>query len=59
MCLSFWYHMYGYTIGFLNVYLKEDDVETLIFTRYKSQGNQWIEGRMTIQSTKTWQVSTY
>ncbi|XP_072014819.1 MAM and LDL-receptor class A domain-containing protein 2-like [Amphiura filiformis] len=56
MCLSFWYHMYGYTVGSLNVYFKEDNVETLVWTKYKTQGNQWLEGRFTIQTTKTWQI---
>ena len=48
--------MYGYTVGYLNVYLKQDNVETLIWTRYQTQGNQWLKGTKTIKSDTTWEV---
>ncbi|XP_076625702.1 uncharacterized protein LOC143344033 isoform X1 [Colletes latitarsis] len=45
-CFSFWYHMYGATIGILNVYFKaeKDNTPRLMFTKEGNQGNQWIHG---------------
>ncbi|OXU26669.1 hypothetical protein TSAR_014496 [Trichomalopsis sarcophagae] len=45
-CFSFWYHMYGTTIGSLNVYLKPEVEETpkLMWTKSGNQGNQWLRG---------------
>ena len=36
-CLSFYYHMYGNTIGTLNVYVGSKKV----FTKSDNQGNKW------------------
>ena len=36
-CLSFYYHMYGATMGTLNVYVGQRK----IFTKSGDQGNQW------------------
>lgn len=42
-CFSFWYHMYGATIGSLNIYFKpEDTASRLMFTKSGNQGNQWF-----------------
>lgn len=44
-CFSFWYHMYGATIGFLNIYFKQEDTPPrLMFTKSGNQGNQWLHG---------------
>ncbi|EZA56986.1 hypothetical protein DMN91_011569 [Ooceraea biroi] len=44
-CFSFWYHMYGATIGFLNIYFKQEDTASqLLFTKSGNQGNQWFHG---------------
>ncbi|XP_070519198.1 uncharacterized protein [Cardiocondyla obscurior] len=44
-CFSFWYHMYGATIGSLNLYFKqEDSAQRLMFTKNGNQGNQWFHG---------------
>ncbi|XP_012054424.1 PREDICTED: MAM and LDL-receptor class A domain-containing protein 2-like [Atta cephalotes] len=44
-CFSFWYHMYGATIGSLNIYFKQEDtMPRLIFTKSGNQGNQWFHG---------------
>ncbi|TGZ46734.1 Uncharacterized protein DBV15_05495 [Temnothorax longispinosus] len=44
-CFSFWYHMYGATIGSLNIYFKqENSTSLLIFTKSGNQGNQWFHG---------------
>ncbi|XP_070151654.1 uncharacterized protein [Polyergus mexicanus] len=42
-CFSFWYHMYGATIGSLNIYFKQEDTASrLMFTKSGNQGNQWF-----------------
>ena len=43
-CLVFCYHMYGDTIGALNVYSGND----LVFNVFGNQGNYWIQARETI-----------
>ncbi|XP_012230101.2 uncharacterized protein [Linepithema humile] len=44
-CFSFWYHMYGATIGSLNIYFKQEDTPSqLMFTKSGNQGNQWFHG---------------
>ena len=43
-CLVFFYHMYGVTIGTLNVYSGNE----LIFKVSGNQGNYWIRARKTI-----------
>ncbi|XP_071956932.1 MAM and LDL-receptor class A domain-containing protein 1-like [Antedon mediterranea] len=57
-CFSFWYHMFGLSIDTLNVYLKQASVETRLWTRYQTQGNQWLKAELTIVSTKkSWQTN--
>ena len=43
-CLVFYYHMYGGTIGTLNVYSGNESV----FNVSGNQGNYWIRARETI-----------
>ncbi|XP_036140457.1 MAM and LDL-receptor class A domain-containing protein 2 isoform X2 [Monomorium pharaonis] len=44
-CFSLWYHMYGATIGSLNIYFKPElTAPRLIFTKSGNQGNQWFHG---------------
>ena len=43
-CLDFYYHMYGGTIGTLNVYSGNE----LVFSVSRNQGNYWIRARTTI-----------
>ena len=43
-CLVFYYHMYGDTIGTLNVYSGYE----LVFNVSGNQGNYWIQARETI-----------
>ncbi|GAB1867983.1 MAM domain-containing glycosylphosphatidylinositol anchor protein 1 [Camponotus japonicus] len=51
-CFSFWYHMYGATIGSLNIYFKqEDSASRLMFTKSGNQGNQWFHGIFNLPKT--------
>ena len=43
MCLKFFYHMYGATIGKLNVMIDGSRV----FSASGNKGNKWIEARIT------------
>ncbi|XP_022096406.1 MAM and LDL-receptor class A domain-containing protein 1-like [Acanthaster planci] len=56
MCLTWWYHMYGLSINRLNVYIRRGGQDTRIWTRYQTQGNQWLKAMYTVTSEKSWQV---
>ena len=43
-CLSFYYHMYGATMGTLNVFVGQKK----IFTMSGDQGNQWKQAKVDI-----------
>nr|XP_031841867.1 uncharacterized protein LOC116431082 [Nomia melanderi] len=45
-CFSFWYHMFGASIGALNVYFKPEKNSTgqLMFSKQGNQGNHWLHG---------------
>jgi hypothetical protein len=56
-CLRFWYHMYGATIGQLNVYLRAGaGLGPAIWTRRGTQGNKWIQGQVVINKTSAFTV---
>jgi hypothetical protein len=55
-CLTFWYHMYGPHIDRFNVYLRKD-LDVLIFTKYGTQGNQWMKAEYQVKSDDLWSVS--
>ncbi|CAF3948718.1 unnamed protein product [Rotaria sp. Silwood2] len=48
-CFRFWYHMYGDSIGTLNIYLF-DGSYTRIWSLSGSHGNQWYEGQVSYVS---------
>lgn len=41
-CLSFAYHMYGATIGTLQVAMKSPNGDQYLFSKQYAQGNKWI-----------------
>lgn len=52
-CLQFWYHMYGYSVGKLNVYLwvtGSSFPNNPVWSRTKDQGNQWFVAQVSIQN---------
>ena len=55
-CLTFWYTMYGRHVDRLNVYQRADALDTLIFTKTGTQGNQWLKGQKSVASDKAWSV---
>ncbi|XP_015121095.1 uncharacterized protein LOC107043916 [Diachasma alloeum] len=53
-CFSFWYHMYGATIGTLRIYLKLEsnpDNLQIMFEKHHNQGNQWLHGIFNLPKT--------
>lgn len=47
-CFTFWYHMYGVTIGTLNLYQVVGQNETLIWTLSGNKGNSWFSGQVSV-----------
>jgi len=48
VCFSFWYNMYGSNIGSLNVYIKQLDSSTQLWSQGNNQGSAWLIGNFTI-----------
>ena len=48
-CLTFYYHMYGYTMGTLTVYSRY----MTVFNTSGYHGDNWIEAKRTIYLNKT------
>lgn len=45
---TFWYHMYGRNIGYLQVYLRRNGRDTRLFSILGNQGNTWKQGSVNI-----------
>jgi len=57
-CFQFWYHMYGSSIGKLNVYLLTTNVPSIpAWSRQKNQGNQWYIAQVSITQNQYVNVS--
>ena len=60
VCMEFWYHMFGNTLGELNLILRSDGTDTLEWTHAHNQGNQWFYAQRHLVSTdKEFQVSIW
>ena len=58
-CLNFWFHLYGASIGRLNVLVKTgsgNKSENLIWTFGGNFGDVWLNAQAPIQSDKVFQV---
>ena len=58
-CFQFWYHMYGSSIGQLNVYLLTTKTvpSNPTWSRQKNQGNQWYIAQVSITQNSYVNVS--
>ena len=56
-CLSFWYYMFGPTIGSLNIYLRTNYNRTLFWNRNGTQGDKWIQAQRQIVSGIDYSIS--
>ena len=54
-CLTFYYHMYGYTMGTLNVF----SGNAVVFNTSGNHGNYWIMAKRTIFLDKTVSFNQY
>uniref|UniRef100_T1IHZ6 MAM domain-containing protein n=1 Tax=Strigamia maritima TaxID=126957 RepID=T1IHZ6_STRMM len=56
-CLTFWYHMWGASINTLNVYAQVGNDNNLVWTRKKTQGNEWLQAHVDFsQITKKFNI---
>lgn len=57
-CLQFWYHMYGRHIGELNIIIKTNKSEKLVWRQgRKDHGDKWIFAQTPIQYDSPYKVS--
>lgn len=56
-CLKFWYHMYGVSIGTLNVWMSSNGTSGQIWSLTGDQKNQWKFGQAPVSSKGVYQVS--
>ncbi|KAH3887685.1 hypothetical protein DPMN_011703 [Dreissena polymorpha] len=56
-CVTFFYSMYGATMGTLNVYTKVGSaLGSPVLTTSGNHGNKWLQGQVTVTSVSSWQV---
>ena len=58
-CMTFYYHMYGSTMSCVVIYIKSQATNRLkpVWLRSQDQGDYWIEGKISINVTSSYQVS--
>ena len=58
ICLKFWHHMKGASIGTLNVYIYTGNFSSmsLLWQRKGNKGNNWMLGQTPIRSSVKYQV---
>ena len=59
LCMSFWYHMYGSTMGALRILTKANGKETLIWDKHGDQGNKWVESKLKMNGSTAFKVMWY
>lgn len=58
-CMTFNYHMYGATMSCVVIYIKRQATNRLkpVWLRSQDQGDHWIQGKISINETLSYQVS--
>ena len=59
VCVQFWYHMHGSDIGDLNIYVKTNQSEALVWRLSGDQGNHWRFGQTALNSPNLYKVSVH
>ena len=59
VCVQFWYHMHGSDIDDLNIYVKTNQSETLVWRLSGDQGNHWRFGQTALNSPNLYKVSVH
>ncbi|CAH1786792.1 unnamed protein product, partial [Owenia fusiformis] len=55
-CLQFWYHMYGYDMGTLNVYMTYKALKDKLWTTSGNKGNAWNVAQTSLTSGVDYKV---
>ena len=58
-CMTFYYHMYGSTMSCVVIFVKSQATNKLkpVWLRSQDQGDHWIQGKISINETSSYQVS--
>lgn len=56
-CLIFYYHMYGSTMGTLNIKTKQGEVTTTVLTKSGNQQNTWHKAVIDLPATPRFNVN--
>ena len=58
-CMTLYYHMYGATMSCVVIYIKSQATNRLkpVWLRSRNQGDHWIQGKININETSSYQVS--
>lgn len=57
-CLSFYYHMYGSTVGSLQIYtLRGGKRKDILWKKSANQGNRWLPAQIEISEPGSFRVS--
>lgn len=58
MNFKFWYHLYGISLGTLNIWLRENNqLVKNLWSRSGNFGNYWRYGHVTVQSQTDFQIA--
>ena len=55
-CFTFWYHLYGSTIGNVTLFQRVNGIDSPLWTRNQDEGNVWHPALVTLKSTAQFQV---
>ena len=58
VCLTFKYHMYGATMGTLNVQI-DDGTKVTVWSTSGNQGKTWLEAKIDISRPRPYHVNIY
>ncbi|EDO28586.1 predicted protein [Nematostella vectensis] len=56
-CLTFWYSMYGHSVGAMRVYIRDDfEIKKLLWLRSGQQGMKWRKADINISSSSRYRI---